>query len=140
MDTYLEVLRASGRRLTRQRRLVFEIIQKNAGHLEAETIYQLAKKRDTRISLATIYRSLALLKEAGLVQEHSLGQGHGHYETVQPDPHYHFTCLKCERVIEFDAPQVAELAEALSQREGLQITEVHLLLNGYCAQCRVAAD
>lgn len=136
VDSNLEAIRARGRRLTRQRRLVLEIFAAHAGHLEADRVYQLAKERDPHISLATVYRSLALLKEIGLVQEHRLGQDHGHFEASPTDPHYHFTCLRCQRVIEFDAPQVKMIAQDLSEREGLRITDIHLLLSGYCAQCR----
>jgi Fe2+ or Zn2+ uptake regulation protein len=138
VNAYLDYIRAHGHRLTRQRRLVLEIFEENAGHLEAERVYQLAKARDAKISLATVYRCLALLKEAGIVQEHSLGQDHGHFEAVPVEPHYHFTCLNCERVIEFDAPQILQIAQALERQEGIHISEIHLLFNGYCAACRAA--
>jgi len=131
-----ESLRASGRRLTRQRRLVMQVVQDNPGHLEVEAVYALAKASDPNISLATVYRTLAVLKEMGLVEDHTLGEGHAHFETVPETPHYHFTCLECGQVVEFDAPQVMRVVRALSEREGLQVTDVHLLLSGYCAQCR----
>ncbi len=131
-----ESLHDSGRRLTRQRRLVMEVLQDNPGHLEVEKVYALAKARDPNISLPTVYRALAVLKEMGLVQDHTLGEGHAHFETVPETPHYHFTCLECGRVVEFDAPQIVRLVHTLSEREGLQVTDVHLLLSGYCARCR----
>ncbi|HHS98321.1 MAG TPA: transcriptional repressor [Chloroflexi bacterium] len=129
-------LHAAGRRLTRQRRLVMEVLEEAEEHLDAETIHDRARARDPRISLATVYRTLALLKEIGLVEEHRLGEGHAHFEAVQEVPHYHFTCLGCGRVIEFDAPQIAQVVRALSEREHLRITDVHLFLTGYCAQCQ----
>ncbi|HEC34036.1 MAG TPA: transcriptional repressor, partial [Chloroflexi bacterium] len=88
--------------------------------------------------LATVYRTLALLKEAGLVEEHRLGEDHAHFEAVRETPHYHFTCLECGRVVEFDAPQVMEVVRVLSEREELQVTDVHLFLGGYCARCQEA--
>lgn len=129
-------LHTSGRRLTRQRQLVMQVLQDNPGHLEVEQVYTLAKARDPNISLPTVYRTLSVLREMGLVEGHTLGQDHTHFEAVPETPHYHFTCLQCGRVIEFDAPQVMQVTRALSEREGLQITDVHLLLSGYCAQCR----
>jgi len=135
----LEMIRTLGHRLTRQRRLVLEILEENLEHPDAETLYDQAKARDPNISLATIYRSLALLKEAGLVKEHRLGEDHGHFETAQASPHYHFTCLKCGNVIEFEAPQVMEVARTLCESKGLQITDVHLLFSGYCSRCREVA-
>jgi Fur family ferric uptake transcriptional regulator len=135
-ERLIRALHAGGYRLTRQRRLVMEVLEESAEHLDAETLHDRAKARDPNISLATVYRTLTLLKEVGLVEEHRLGEDHAHYEAVQEDPHYHFTCLKCGRVVEFDAPQVIGVVQELSEREGLQVTDVHLFLSGYCAQCR----
>lgn len=131
-----DIIRTHGRRLTRQRKLVLEILEESQEHLDAEALYARAKARDPNISLATVYRTLSLLKEARLVQEHRLGEVHGHFEATQPTPHYHFTCLKCGRVVEFEAPQVMELARKLCESKGLQITEMHLLFSGYCSECR----
>jgi len=128
-------LRSSGLRLTRQRQLIMEVLQDSQEHLDADMLHTKAKARDPNISLATVYRTLAVLKEMGLVEEHSLGEDHAHFEAVQGEPHYHFTCLACGQVIEFDAPQVMELVDKLSRREKLEITDVHLFISGYCAQC-----
>jgi Fe2+ or Zn2+ uptake regulation protein len=129
-------LRASGHRFTHQRQLVLDVLQETQGHPDAETIFSLAKARDPKISLATVYRTLALLNEAGLINKHRLGEDHEHFETAQSTPHYHFTCLKCERVIEFEAPQVTQIGRELCEREGIQITEAHLHFSGYCSNCR----
>jgi Fe2+ or Zn2+ uptake regulation protein len=132
----LENIRTHGRRLTPQRRLILEILQESREHLDAETLYLRAKARDPDLGLATVYRTLALLKETGLVEEHPLGEDHGHFETPHPTPHYHFTCLGCGQVIELQAPQITRTARALCEQEDLQMTGIHLLLNGYCSQCR----
>jgi len=128
--------RAAGRRLTTQRRLVLEVLRQSDEHLDAEALYDQAKSRDPDISLATVYRTLAVLKEMGLVEEHRLGEEHGHYEAVRDEPHYHFTCLGCGKVIEFDTPLVAQIEQELSGREGVGVTGAHLHLSGYCAQCQ----
>jgi len=128
--------RATGRRLTSQRRLILEVLEKSDSHLEAEALYDRAKAHDPDISLATVYRTLAVLKEMGLVAEHRLGEGHGHFEAVRGDPHYHFICRACGRVIEFSALQVAEIEQELGQREGVCVTTTHLRMSGYCAACR----
>jgi Fe2+ or Zn2+ uptake regulation protein len=131
----IETLRIAGHRLTQQRRLVLEIIQHSQGHLEADEIYRRLKDQHAHISLATVYRTLALLKEVGLVQEHSLGQSHGHFEAAPASPHYHFTCRGCGKVIEFAAPQVMALARHFQKREGVRVTDVHLFFDGFCADC-----
>ena len=131
-----EALRSSGYRLTRQRRLLLEVLEESQEHLDAESLHDRAKARDPNVSLATVYRTLGVLKEAGLVEEHRLGEEHAHFEAVQETPHYHFTCLRCGRVTEFDAPQVAHVVQELSGREGVHVAEVHLFLSGYCAECQ----
>jgi len=133
-----ESLHTSGRRITRQRRLVMHVLQDNPGHLEAEAVYALAKASDPNVSLPTVYRTLAVLKEIGLVKDYTLGEDHAHFETVPETPHYHFACLKCGQVVEFDAPQVTQVVHALSKRERLQVTDVHLFISGYCAECQKA--
>jgi Fe2+ or Zn2+ uptake regulation protein len=129
-------IHARGLRATRQRQLVLDVLQHNPGHLDAEAIHDEVKAIDSRISLATVYRTLALLKSLGLVAEHSLGEDHGHFEATPSAPHYHFTCIKCKRVIEFEAPAVKEIVHGLTEQQGLQVTETHLTLSGYCRECR----
>jgi len=133
-------IHARGLRATRQRQLVLDVLQHNPGHLDAEAIHDQVKILDPRISLATVYRTLALLKRLGLVAEHSLGEDHGHFEAAPTAPHYHFTCLQCKRVIEFEAPAVKEIVRELAEQDGLQVTETHLTLSGYCRDCRPTGE
>ncbi|KAF0108137.1 MAG: Fur family transcriptional regulator peroxide stress response regulator [Anaerolineaceae bacterium] len=130
------MLHSGGKRLTKQRQLALDVLQESAEHLDAEAVYARAKARDPKISIATIYRTLALLKEAGLVEENRLGEEHAHFEATRSTPHYHFTCLRCGRVIEFDTPQVQEAIQSFCTREKIQLVSVQLLLSGYCALCR----
>jgi len=134
-DYLRDVFRAAGRRLTSQRRLILEVLHESSMHLDADGLYDLVKFHDPDISLATVYRTLAVLKEMGLVEEHRLGEGHGHYELVHDSPHYHFTCLRCGRVTEFDTPLVAQIRRELSEREGVHVTHAHLHFSGFCARC-----
>jgi Fe2+ or Zn2+ uptake regulation protein len=126
----------AGRRLTAQRRLILEVLEESTGHLDAEALHDRVKTRDPNISLATVYRTLAVLKEMGRVERHSLGEDHSHYEAVRDGPHYHFACLGCGKVIEFDAPEVARVIRKLGEREGVQVTDARLNLSGYCTGCQ----
>ncbi len=135
-DHLRDAFRAAGRRMTRQRRVVLRVLEESDGHLEAEAVYLRAMAHDTHVSLATVYRTLAVLKEMGLVEEHRLGEEHGHYEAVRKGPHYHFTCLGCGKVIEFDTPLVAQIEQELSARERVRVTGTHLRVSGYCTQCQ----
>lgn len=135
-DGLREIFQESGLRLTSQRRLVLDVLKGCDEHLEADEIYDRAKTRAPGLSLATVYRTLGVLKELGLVEEHRLGEGHSHYEAVQEGPHYHFTCRRCGKVIEFDTPLVAEVRREICEREDVRITQSHLYFVGYCADCQ----
>ncbi len=135
-DELRDLFREAGRRLTSQRCLILDVLRESDEHLDAEAVHELAKKRANGLSLATVYRTLTLLKEMGLVEEHRLGEGHSHYEAVQEEPHYHFTCRRCGKVIEFDAPLVAKIERDLCEHAGVQVTNAHLHLTGYCKDCQ----
>jgi len=135
-DHLRNIFRAAGRRLTPQRCLILNVLEESDEHLDAEALYDQARIHDPDISLATVYRTLAVFKKLGLVEEHRLGEEHGHYEPVRDEPHYHFTCLGCSKVIEFDAPLVTQIRQELSERERVYVTGAHLHLSGYCVQCQ----
>jgi Fe2+ or Zn2+ uptake regulation protein len=126
----------SGYRLTKQRALLLKVLAQSEEHLQAETLYERAKALNPNVSLATVYRTLAMLKKLGLVVEHRLGEDHAHFEPVKDHPHYHFTCQQCGLIVEFHAPEVEQAVQALSESEGLQINDVHLFLTGYCGRCK----
>jgi len=136
-DHLRDTFRAVGRRLTSQRRLVLKVLEESDEHLDAEALHDQAKIHERDISLATVYRTLAVLKEMGLVEEHRLGEEHSHYEPVRDGPHYHFTCLGCSKVVEFGTPLVAQIERELGEREGVCVTSTHLYMSGYCVQCQV---
>jgi Fur family peroxide stress response transcriptional regulator len=135
-DDLREAFREAGRRLTSQRRLILDVLKESNEHLEVDAVYDIAKQRAPSLSLATVYRTLAVLKEMELVEEHRLGEGHSHYEAVQEEPHYHFTCQRCGKVIEFETPLVAEIKRKLCEREGVQVARAHIHFTGYCKDCQ----
>ena len=139
-ERFEDLLRASGRRLTDRRRLILRVLQESDEHLDAEALYDRVRARNPDISLATVYRMLTLLKEMDLVEEHRLGEDHGHYEAVRDRPHHHFTCLGCGKVIEFDTPLVAQIEQELGEREGMRVTHSRLHVSGHCARCRDIAS
>jgi len=130
------------RKLTRQRQIVLDILKESSRkdpseHLDVERIFRIARERNSKIGIATIYRALAFLKEAGLIHEYQFGQGHSHFEAVQEDqPHYHFTCLQCGRILEFKTSQVTRSLKNICSQKNLQLVEIRLELFGYCPQCQ----
>ena len=127
----MKFLRAAGKRITPERKLLLRIISENA-HLDASEIYQLAKKEDSKISLSTVYRTVRLLEELGLVEASELGEDHYHYE-VRLEEHYHLICLDCGKVVEI--PPV-DAVRKLGEERGFEIAGVKLELLGYCAACQ----
>jgi len=135
-DQVLEALRAKGKRITPQRRLLLQVIQQSAGHLDADEIYLLARKRDPRMSLSTVYRNLNMFKELGLIIELHLDQEHHHYEPKDATEHYHLICSDCDQIIEFDSPLARKLVDQVSKEKDFLIERTHIDLVGLCAKCR----
>jgi Fe2+ or Zn2+ uptake regulation protein len=135
LSNFSNTLRSNGFRLTHQRQMVLDVLTNTNEHLDAEMIHDRLKTTEPRISLATVYRTLALLKDFGLVQEQALGEEHGHYEIAKELPHYHFTCQKCGRVIEFEAEAVNQVVQSLVKQEQIQVSSIHFSVDGYCATC-----
>lgn len=124
-----------GQRITAQRRLLLELIRKQSGHLDADELYRLAREREPRLSLSTVYRSLTLFKKLGLVEERHFDQDHHHYEPRTPREHYHLLCLGCGKVVEFQNALTAQLKEAVSKDTGFKISASEIHLQGLCLNC-----
>jgi Fur family ferric uptake transcriptional regulator len=136
-DEMLTALHDAGHRITPRRRVVLRVIEGSDEHLDAEAIYQRARELDSRISLTTVYRTLTVLKAMGLIEQRWLTRDHNreHYEPVGAAEHYHFTCLGCRQVIEFQSTRIQQMRDELRQELGLQIGHACICLEGYCATC-----
>lgn len=130
------VMRSNGRRMTRQRAVVLDVMEQAAGHLDVDELYQRARGRDPGISLSTVYRTLLVLKAHGLVDELHLSEEHHHYEIRQSDDHYHVVCRTCGTIDEVTSELARQLrADALSQI-GFQVEAMDLDIGGRCQRCR----
>jgi Fur family ferric uptake transcriptional regulator len=135
-DEALEVLRAEGKRITAQRALLLSVIRESDGHLDADEIYRRARTKDPRISLSTIYRNLAMLKDLGVVRELHLDEEHHHYEIREDTDHYHLICSGCDRVFEFESALVAQMVADVEEDCGFLTERAHIDLVGLCKECR----
>jgi|SRR5579862_6132009 len=132
-------LRERGVRLTRQRRLLLGLIDSSGLHLDAESLYQMAKEQDPKLNRVTVYRTLKLLKEGGLVDELDLAhfQGEKHYyETRMKQEHAHIICLRCGRVEEFFGEQLQAVRGQVQSQFGFEIVFARTEIGGYCSHCR----
>lgn len=132
----METAQFGGQRLTSQRRLLIDILSNAQGHLDADELYRQARERDPRISLSTVYRTLRLFKEAGMVDERRLGEGHHHYERKGEREHHHIVCLDCGKVLEFESPLTDRLKEEVSSMSGFEVLSAEIYMDGYCNLCR----
>ena len=128
-------LRKAGKRLTPQRRLILDILSGADAHLDAQEIYERARTNETRLSLATVYRTLSILKETGLVHELHLDDEHHHYELAGKEEHSHLVCLGCGCVIEVDSTAFFQAAQAVGQAHGFKVSAAQVELAGYCRDC-----
>jgi len=124
-----------GHPLTTQRRLLLELIRKAKGHIDAKELYRRASSRDKSISPATVYRSLNLFKQLGLVDERRLGKVGCYYEIKQSPEHQHLVCQGCGKVIEFQNPLIGQLIKAVQREHGFKVTKAELYLEGTCQEC-----
>jgi Fur family ferric uptake transcriptional regulator len=133
-------LHATRRRVTEQRRLLLEIIRTHGEHLDADQIYAFARRQNPRLSLSTVYRTLSLLRDLGLVDEVHLGEDHHHYELKPAAAHHHLICRACGRVTEFSTFLADELAASVGDEYNYDVQEVRIDLTGLCSQCRAAQE
>jgi len=122
-------------RMTKRRGIILEILREQ-GHLDAYELLQRARQKDPRISLATVYRTLAYFRERDLIQGRSFGEGHSRFEVrdAETGTHAHFICTRCGRVREVTGTFIRDM-EALARRENFRVTRAHLDMFGLCEEC-----
>jgi Fe2+ or Zn2+ uptake regulation protein len=130
-------LHALGKRLTSQRALVLRILEESEHHLDAEAIWEQAKMYDQTINIATIYRSLRMLKEMGLIEQRYFARDHKRetFESSQKPEHFHFSCKECDTLIEFESHHIRKVREELEVEQGLQLSHTCMCFEGHCANC-----
>lgn len=119
---------------TKQRQLLLELIRETSGHIDAKELFKRAADIDKSISNATVYRSLSLFKELGLIDEKRLGQVRCYYELKHSPEHQHLVCQRCGKVIDFDCP-LSELVEKVKLQHGFTVTKAEVYFEGYCSEC-----
>ena len=127
-----------GLKLTRPREtIVKKILSTRAGeHFSADELWERLRQKDKRVSKATVYRTLNLLVEKKVVEEHDFGKGQKYYERLLERPHHdHLICIRCGRIIEFESPEVERLQEKIAQRENFTIAYHSHKLFGTCERC-----
>lgn len=132
-----------GVRITNQRQLLVGIIQDSPKHLDAVALLKIAKQKDPEIDRSTVYRTIALLKNLGLIDEldlmHLEGEKH-YYEAKTSRDHCHMACFRCGAITEYASTSFEKLKQEMARQSGFQIRVVRLEVGGLCERCRKGAS
>lgn len=135
-----QALQQKGVRLTPQRIMVVDALHSVDQHISAEEIYAKVRAQYPYANISTIYRTLELLKELGLVTEISLGDGRTRYHPVEKGHHHHLICNNCGKIIDLPESTLIPLAENLAHDYSFKADLKHLAIFGTCADCHVQSN
>lgn len=119
-----------GLKMTGQRRLIARVLSESADHPDVEELYRRAHERDAHISIATVYRTVRLLEEKGILERHDFGGGRARYEPTEHGPHHHLIDVDTGKVIEFADDRHEALAREIAAKLGFQLVDHRLELFG----------
>ena len=135
-QTFLEKLHQNGYRITPQREMIVEAVAHSPSHISAEDIYEIVQKRSHALNLATVYRTLDLLVDTGLISRIHLGSGRVLYASDQHGPHLHLICRQCGETVGVDASVLTLVEDQLQTNYGFTADIQHLCLSGLCKSCQ----
>jgi Fur family ferric uptake transcriptional regulator len=119
---------AKGLRMTEQRRVIARVLGRSQDHPDVEELHKRASAIDDKISLATVYRTMRLFEDAGIIERHEFGDGRSRYEQVPGEHHDHLIDLRSGKVIEFRSEQIERLQEEIARRHGYKLVDHRLEL------------
>ncbi|MFZ5961473.1 Fur family transcriptional regulator [Thalassococcus sp. BH17M4-6] len=129
-DTIITRCEAKGLRMTDQRRTIAQVLEDSTDHPDVEELYGRAADRDPRISIATVYRTVKLFEEAGILERLEFGDGRARYEDAERDHHDHLIDMNSGEVIEFVDPEIEALQEKIAEKLGYRLKGHRLELYG----------
>ncbi len=131
-----QILREKGYKLTPQRIMVLDTLHEAEEHITAPEIYARVRVKYPGINKSTVYRTLELLKEMGLVAETELGGERLYYHHAEKGHHHHLVCQKCGKIIDLDEDLLLPLRNALRQTYRFEAELKHLAIFGHCLRCK----
>ncbi|QGX98230.1 transcriptional repressor [Roseovarius faecimaris] len=129
-DTIIDRCEAKGLRMTDQRRTIASVLEDSDDHPDVEELYTRAVARDAGISIATVYRTVKLFEEAGILDKLEFGDGRARYEDAERDHHDHLIDMNSGDVIEFVDPEIEALQEKIAEKLGYRLIGHRLELYG----------
>lgn len=134
----LNALRAAGVRMTSQRAVLLGLLAEAQDHPDAAELHRRAQAADGAISLATVYRTLAVLERAGVVQRHSFEGDSARFESAEEPHHDHIVDLDTGRIVEFQSDKIEQLQQEIAAELGFEV--VHHRLELYCRKIKVSGS
>ena len=134
------ILKSSKLKFTSQREAILRTLYNHPQHFTSENLYLLVKKNYAKlnIGIATVYRTLSLLEENGLVSSISLGTQGKKFEIANKPHHDHLICEGCGEIIEFENPKIEQLQEEVAKENGFLLTNHLMQLYGLCQRCQTS--
>lgn len=117
-----------GMRMTEQRRVIARVLQASDDHPDVEELYRRAFAVDPKISISTVYRTVKLFEDAGIIEKHEFGDGRARYETAPEEHHDHLIDLRSGTVIEFRDEEIEKLQEQIARKLGYKLVDHRLEL------------
>lgn len=119
-----------GLKMTGQRRVIARVLSESGDHPDVEALYRRASRIDSRISIATVYRTVRLFEEASILERHDFGDGRARYEELPDEHHDHLIDIESGQVIEFSNARIEQLQEEVAHKLGFRLVDHRLELYG----------
>jgi len=134
--SYEDIIRAAGHRVTPQRIHILDAVCDGKGHTTLGEIYARVRQFDTSIDRSTLYRTLKLFVELGLVVSADKGDGETYYEIAKPQRHHHLVCRRCGQECEIEHGVMQPMFDQVYELYGFRVDSDHLILSGLCKTCQ----
>ena len=135
-EMILDKLKEKGHRITPQRLVILRTLVESQNHPSVEDIFAKVKVHFPTTSLATVYKTISVIKELGEVLELEFSSGHNRYDGNKPYPHPHLLCVKCKRIVDPELSSLAHLTQELVSDTGYRILSHRLDFYGICPKCQ----
>ena len=138
LEEFKKILKANSLKFTTQREAILSTLYNNPQHFTSENLYLLVKEKhpDLNIGIATVYRTLSLLEENGIVSSISLGTQGKKFEIANKPHHDHLICNVCGKIVEFENEQIEKLQHQVAKENGFVLTDHLMQLYGICSECQ----
>ena len=136
IDTLVEKLRTRGHRITPQRLAILKVLVASEAHPSVDQVYDQVKAAFPTTSLATVYKTVSIVKAMGEALELEFSQGSNRYDGKKPYPHPHVICTQCQKIIDYETVEIDAMVTKIKQATGFEIDNHRLDFYGICTTCQ----